>query len=140
MIIIPYVYNDSQQRLAEKHTDKNKDGLSWGKQIKKPLWRFFSLQRNGRDDGWRVERVKWEGFKWDREKDCERKIEGNYSSVWQEKSYSLSFNVKLFPGWLLKASIINIRLNQRFCRCCRSSQNVTYRNLTQLAVRLSMQT
>lgn len=82
--------------------------------MKKSLWRFLSQERNGRDDRWRLERVKWEGFKWDREKDCERKIEGNYSSVWQEKSYSLSLNVKLFPGWLLKASIINTRLNQRF--------------------------
>jgi len=91
---IPYTMTVSK----EKHTDKNKDGLSREKQIEKPLLRFLSPDRDRRDDGWRVERVKWEGFKWDREKDCERKIEGNYLSVWQEKSYSLSFNVKLFPG------------------------------------------
>lgn len=42
--------------------------------------------------------------------------------MWLEKvTLSLSLNVKLFPGGLLKTSIINIWLNQRFCSCCRSS-------------------
>ncbi len=49
--------------------------------------------------------------------------------MWLEKvTLSLSLNVKLFPGWLLKTSIINIWLNQRSCSCC-LSLNVTYRSV-----------
>lgn len=96
--------------LHKTHTVRNQDGLSKAKQIKKPLWRFVPLESNGRDDGWRKGgKSKVGGIQMGQREKLREKDRGKlFISVAGKKvTLSLSLNVKLFPGWLLKACIIN---------------------------------